>query len=207
MMPAYIKNKIRRSSMKKKLYIGIVAEIGAGKDAVAKYLEVFYQARVLRSSDLLGEILRMLKLDSKKRKNLQKLPIAIRNTFGAHTISKAMVHWMREQKNANIVIWNGIRYPSDVEEFKKLPNSVLIGISADLLKRFKWIKKRKEKSGEEKITYAKFLEEAGQDTEKNVAKIIEKNATYVIQNNKTITSLYKKIAKIIEEEQARLNMN
>lgn len=181
---------------KKKLYIGIVAQIGAGKDTVARYLEVFYNAKALRSSDMLGEILKILNLNSTKREYLQKLPVAVRNSFGVKTISRAMVGRMKKQKE-NIVIWNGIRYPSDVQEFNKLPNSILIGVTASERTRFNRIKKRKEKAGEENLTLAKFREEENRDTEKNALKLIA-DANYKIFNNRSVGALYKQIAKIIE---------
>lgn len=181
---------------KKKLYIGIVAQIGAGKDAAARYIEVFYGAKALRSSDMLGEILGILNLNPTKRENLQKLPIAIRSVFGKKIISHAMVERMKKQKE-HIVIWNGIRYPSDVDAFRKLPNSFLIGITAPERTRFNRIKKRKEKAGEENLTFAQFQKEQGKDTEINVLKIID-NANYNIFNNQTLNALYKKISRIIE---------
>ena len=198
MMPAYIKNKIWRSGMKKKLYIGIVAQIGAGKDTVARYIEVFYNAKALRSSDMLGEILEILNLDPTKRAHLQKLPVAIRNTFGSKTISRAMVRRMKKQKE-NIVIWNGIRYPSDVDEFRRLPNSILIGVVAPESVRFRRIKERKEKTGEENLTLKQFREEQGKETEINTLKLID-DADYKILNNKTLNTLHKQIAHIIESQ-------
>ena len=181
---------------KKKLYIGIVAQIGAGKDVAARYIETFYNAKALRSSDMLGEILEILNLNSKKRRNLQLLPIAIRSAFGPKAISRAMTARMKRQK-ANIVIWNGIRYPSDVAEFKKLPNAILVGITAPERLRFRRITKREEKTGEGALTFKQFRIEEARDTEKNALMLIA-GADYKIENNRSLNRLHKELSKIME---------
>lgn len=191
--------------MENKLFLGIVGPIGSGKDTAGSYLKIYHNASVLVSSELLGTILSLLKLDPEKREFLQKLPIILRETFGSTVITDAMIENMRETKKA-ISVWNGVRFPSDVEGIRSLPNSAIIGITANPIVRFNRIKERGQKSGEKDLTWEQFEYESLKPTEQATSHILKYDSDIVLDNSGTVDELHQKIDQFIKDMKKKFNI-
>lgn len=183
----------------KTIYIGLAGEVASGKDLFSAIANVYFGAKVFRSSDLLGEILTILGCDHKSRTLLIKLPILLRKEFGENIISRAMIIRMKSlNKETRFVIWNGVRFPSDVRAIKKLSHSYIVGIETKFDLRLKRLRKRKEKTGENKIGKKELLAISEKETECGVRKIVAR-ADFRITNNGTEIAFHNKIRKLLNQ--------
>lgn len=178
-----------------KLYLGVCGEIGSGKDTIGNYLKIYKNATVLVSSELLGNILKILHCNYEDRNLLQKLPLGLRESLGETVITNAMITDMLSARK-KIVVWNGIRFPSDSTGVKNLPNSFIVGIDVKPETRFNRIRERKQKSGEGDMTWEEFLEISNRPTEQSIRKIISE-ADFVIDNNGTEEKFREQIDDLI----------
>lgn len=157
-----------------KLIIGIAGENGAGKTTWAEFLkEAAARKKVsverISSGDILAESLKSLGIEP-TRENLQKHAVDIDKTFGHGVLSEAVRQRVAESK-ADIAVFDGMRWESDVEMIKQFENHTIIYITADAQIRWKRAKARNKKPGEDKISFARFLEEDSAPTETYIPRI------------------------------------
>ncbi|MBU2025799.1 MAG: AAA family ATPase [Patescibacteria group bacterium] len=180
--------------MRKKVFIGLSGEPGSGKDTVAKIIKEEFGAKVLTSSYLLKRSLSIF-LDEFSRKDMIWYVKELTKQFGEDIISKAMIKSMKRFKR-EMVVFNGVRLPSDCEYLKK-EKARLIYITADPRLRWKRIRIRNEKT-DDNASWEKFMQMHYEKTEISVPKIGEK-ADYVIENNGTREDLKNKVVEVIEK--------
>jgi len=166
-----------------KKIIGLVGEIGSGKGTFVEVLKSVLPHTtidVVKFSRVLSDILDTLCLDQ-TRDNLQRLALMLKNTFGDDVYSEA-VRQRILKNDAEIVIVDGIRFPSDISMVRNLPNSYLVYLTADQEVRFNRIIKRNEKIGEGELTFQNFR---AQEAAPNESYITEIGATadFAIKNN------------------------
>ena len=178
----------------KKIYIGLVGEASSGKDTIAKFLEKHFQARILTSSFLLKTSLKVF-IDEFSRKDLIWYVRELTKHFGDDIISKAMVKSMRSFDD-KVVVFNGVRLPSDYEMLRKQGAS-LIYITAGSKLRWKRSVKRQEKT-DDGVPYDEFMDMQKSKTEINVPAIGEK-ADYKIVNDGTLKDLENKAIAVMKE--------
>ena len=180
--------------MNKKLIIGLVGEIAAGKSTAIEYLKEKYNADSYRFSDPLRDVLDCLCLDM-NRKNMQILSLILRENFGQDLLAKIISERARNNNNAIIAI-DGVRRPADIEYLKKLPEFKLVYITTDLKTRYERLTKRAENSDDTNKTFEQFKKDHEAETELEIP-IIGQTASYKIDNSGTKEELYKQIDKII----------
>ncbi len=132
--------------MKKRYIIGISGAFGSGKSTAADYFETKGYKKIYLSSFLEKEALkRKLPLT---RKILQDIGNEFRERNGSGVLMKKAL--TRLKNNEKIVI-DGIRNLGEIEELRKVKNSIIVGIVADRNIRFDRLKKlkRREKLNEE----------------------------------------------------------
>ena len=155
-----------------KIIIGVVGEKGSGKGTFAKLLqEVLPQKtiEVIRSSDILKQTLQLWGLPE-TRGNLQRLTIMVEQAFGSGTLSHT-VHEKLVNSQADIVIFDGVRWEVDVEMLRQFPQNFLVYITADPHIRHERTKVRGEKAGEENATFEQFMREEQALTEVLIPEI------------------------------------
>lgn len=182
-----------------KTIIGLVGEKGSGKETFGNLLqEIAPQKKIVRvrSSDILSETLSIWDIP-KTRENLQDLAIYMDQGFGKGTLSKAVFSRI-EKVEADIVIFDGVRWQTDVDLIRKFPNNFLVYVTADLDVRFKRTKARKEKTSEEGTTLEQFTNEEKKLTEMDIPKIAE-SADFKIENNGNLEELKEKIKFLAEK--------
>ncbi|MCG2695655.1 AAA family ATPase [Candidatus Parcubacteria bacterium] len=184
--------------MKNKIVIGLIGEKGSGKGTVAKYLIEKYGAIHYGTSKILRRTIEDLHLPV-TRNNLVKLALVLKEGFWPSVVIDALISDM-EKNGSDIIIADGIRMHGDVKPFKKKygKNFYLIYVKADIKTRYERVKKRKEKSGEDKLSFVEFLAEEARLTEVSIHEI-GSTADFTIDNNKDQKELFKQIEKIMDK--------
>jgi len=176
-----------------KLYIGLVGEKGGGKETFVQFLKEAAKDKSvahIRSSDILAETLSMYDLPL-TRSNLQHIAIVLDDGFGKGTVTSAVAKQMREHP-ADIVIFDGVRWHTDAGMIKHFENSYLLYIAAPLNTRFERVRSRKEKAGEEGVSFEQFLKEEQVRTEIEIPDI-GKGADTVLNNDGSLQDFKKKV--------------
>ncbi len=184
------------------IVIGLVGEKGGGKGKVAEILKTLQTPKLpvthLRSSDLLLEIAGLVGICPKKvsRAQLIRLAVDLVKNFGEGCISEGMRR--KINRHDGIVIFDGIRLPTDAPMIRNFSPNLLIYVTADTIVRFERVRKRKEKAGEGSMTYEQFLVEENLETERHIPEI-GKTADIRINNNGTYHDLRSRVIQIFHE--------
>lgn len=175
---------------KQKIYIGLVGEKGSGKDTVTEFLKKLLPGKKIDHvtfSDVLSETLNLWFIP-RTRANYQKLVPMMVDTFGNSTLATITRH-RAEALKANIVCIPGMRWPADLRMVRSLnkdgSRSFVVYVTAPAKIRYLRLKKRRQKVGEEKTTFRKFMREEKARTEVDIAKI-GKKADLTIVNDGTM---------------------
>ena len=165
------------------LVIGVVGEKGAGKDTFSSILlRMLTGKRVvkLRFSDILLDTLKMWGIEA-TRHNLQRMAIIMDAEFGRGTLTKA-ARLRISQIEADVVLLEGVRWKSDVPMLRSFERNVLVYVTADSRVRWERTRRRGEKVGESKATYAQFMSEEKADTERDIVSIGEEADVKLVNN-------------------------
>lgn len=190
------------STSDKKLIIGLVGEKGGGKGTFTKVLRSIAPGRSIthiQFRDVIQETLELWGIPA-TRQNLTKLAVAMNSTF-----EDAITHaTLRKADNvkSDIVIFDGIRWQGNIEGLRKLPNNVLVYVTADPEIRYQRAKARKEKVGEESLTFEEFMKEEQLKTELLIPQI-GKTADFTITNNGTPEEFKNQVKDFYREVQSR----
>ena len=186
-----------------KLIIGLVGEKGGGKGSfVASFEKIAKDKKIekVNFSDVLKETLILWDLPI-SRQNLTKLSVSMNDVFGPGTLTHVTTKRI-SNSTADIVFLDGVRWKSDLEFIRGLPNSLLIYITADPKIRFERTRARKEKAGEEKTSFEQFLREEKLQTELLIPEI-GKTADFTITNNGTLEEFKNQVKNFYREVQSR----
>lgn len=181
-----------------KIVIGLIGEKGAGKGTVSDYLIEKYGAIHYGTSKILRRTLEDLHLPV-TRDNLTKLALVLKEGYGPSVVIDSLIMDM-EKNGSDIIIADGIRMHGDVEPFRKKygKNFFLVYVTADARKRYERIKKRKEKDGEDKLTFIEFLAEEAKLTEISIHEI-GKQADFTLNNDKGKKELIEQTEKMLKK--------
>ncbi len=176
------------------MIIGFVGQAGAGKGTAAEMLASNMKGQIFTFSDILSDILKRL-FKEKSRDNLIKMSTALREAFGQDALANVMEQQVKESP-AEIVIVDGIRRMEDIEDLQKEPNFHLVEVSAAPEVRFERLKKRKEKAGEENMTWEDFLAMGKRETEKTIAGVATQ-ADHKIENDSDFEAFKAKLDSLV----------
>ncbi|MDO8504797.1 MAG: hypothetical protein Q7S36_02995 [Candidatus Liptonbacteria bacterium] len=179
-----------------KLYLGVVGEKRAGKDTFCDIFRHLAESErfivsVHSYSDIIGKCLDTLCL-SRSRENMQKFSPAIEKYFGAGTLSRTMTERVL-LTDADIVIIQGIRWMTDLEELRWL-GGTLVYVTADKEVRFARSRRNSEKPDEMGISREKFEEQENAQTELYIPQIAVQ-ADFRFDNNGTEKEFATGVAK------------
>lgn len=183
-----------------KIIIGLSGKKGAGKGLFVEFLtelanEKNLSVRQIKSSDILSGILKLCGIPA-SRLNLQTIASLLVSGFGNGVISKA-VSAQIEESLADIVVFDGVRWLSDVQMIKKFPGGKLVFIDAEKTIRYGRIKNRGEKPEENDLAFGQFEAEEKALTENFIPKIREM-ADFVLKNNGSKKTFRIKIEYFLE---------
>lgn len=177
-----------------RLVIGLVGEQGGGKGTFTKLLQAAigstFSLEKIGSGDLLIETLNLWNIPT-SRANLQKLVVAMNQTYGEGSVTRA-VQKRIENCKSEIIIIDSIRLLTDLEMLRGFPDSLLVYIAATQEKRYQRIRARKEKVGEEFATFEQFQQEELAGTEIYISQIANK-ADFRINNDTTVADYQKQV--------------
>ncbi|MEN9649828.1 MAG: hypothetical protein RL094_795 [Candidatus Parcubacteria bacterium] len=154
------------------LIIGLVGQKGSGKGTFIDLLrDIAPDKKIVRvgSVDVLKETLALWDIPQNRR-NLQDLAIIMDQRYGIGSLSHA-VQLRIEQIDADIVVFDGIRWDTDVAVLRSFNQNFLVYVTADVKTRYTRTKTRHEKVGEDTTTYEQFVEEEKVATELKIADI------------------------------------
>ena len=181
------------------MYIGLVAEKGAGKGLFIKTLQKLLPEKnivSIRFSNVLNDILIILEKE-RTRENLQTVVTALRGAFHDDGILNAPMRNRIKSINADIIILDGLRKPEEILLLREF-NGVLIYISAAARDRFEWRKKDAENKDEREMSWERFLKLEQSPAEASIRMIGETMADYKIENNGTIAEFEKKMREVMD---------
>ena len=179
-----------------KIIIGLTGRIASGKDTIGKYLSEEYSAQKIRFSTLLRDILEIIDLPD-SRENMQDLSTILRKRFGENILAKAMMK-LAKNTNNNLIVIDGVRRITDVENFKKLKKFFLIYIDVRQDNRYQRATARNENPGDDTLSREKFNKRDLAETEVQIESLKEK-ADFVIDNNGSLTETHEQIKKYIKD--------
>jgi dephospho-CoA kinase len=176
-----------------KKIIGLIGEMGAGKDTACSYIKENYKnVYFLKFSDALTEILKMF-FDEVKREDQQWLSSSLREKFGQDILVKALVKKI-EGIGDGIIILNGVRRPDDFKALRSIGGK-LIYVTSDPKIRWERVKIRGEKADDD-VPFEKFIE-MGKAEAESLISAIGAEADFKLDNNGSKEQLYEQIKKII----------
>lgn len=182
--------------MKNKIIIGLVGTLASGKGAVKEYLINNHEAKGCKFSDIFRDVLNRLNIPI-TRDNLQKVSTSLRSNFGEDLLSKTIISDVGKI-DSKIVIVDGIRRFTDMNNLKNLPNFFILAVDADSKLRYERMKARNENEGDSSKTYEDFLKDENAEADRQIPEVI-KTADFLIENNGTLEDLHRQIDKIIEK--------
>jgi len=177
-----------------KKIIGIVGEMGTGKDTFCEYVKKEYKdVYFLRFSDGLTEALKVF-FDDIKREDQQWLSSALRERFGQDILVKALIKKVNSIRDG-VIILNGVRRPDDFNALREIGGK-LVYITADPKKRWERVVLRKEKTDDD-VPFEKFLE-LGRAEAEQLITVIGAEADFKIENNGSKEEFYEQVKKLID---------
>ncbi len=180
-----------------KIIIGVVGKKLSGKGTFGKYVKECIHGEeiaLLSFSDVLRDTLVLWGLPV-TRHNLQRLAIVMNMEFGEGTLTRAVLFRL-EQLETEIVVVDGIRWLSDRDMLRSMPNFVLVYIVADIQVRYVR-RKAGQKTGEAEVSWEQFLEEEKAYTEQFIEEI-GRGADCILENNGTREDYRKKVLSFVE---------
>ena len=180
--------------MTKKIILGFVGDLAAGKGTVAQYLSKKYNTNTYRFSTMLRDILNRIYVPE-TRENLQKISTLLRENFSQDVMSNVIAKDVENDPN-DIVVVEGIRRPTDITYLQELNGFHLIYITAEAKTRWERLVLRKENPGDESKTFEEFLADEQAEADRLI-KSLGQQAEITIDNNASIDELYKQVENII----------
>lgn len=178
-----------------KTVIGLIGENGSGKETfVDLFTEHVGKEKVthLRTVGILHETLDLWKIEQ-TRKNLQVLAIQM-EIFGAGTLTNALRSRV-EESQTDFVIYDCIRWQSDLNLVTSFPHHLLVYVTADPKIRWERTRKRNKKIGEGKATFEEFLENEKRATETQI-KQFGAQADFTITNNSSLEEFKSQVSSL-----------
>ena len=165
-----------------KLVIGVVGENRAGKATFTNFLAGLTSKSVGVEvfSNVLRETLEIWNIPPTRR-NLQKLPVIMKQEYGDDVLSNAIFHRVLKRPE-DIIILDGVRWESDRDLVRRFQNNLLVYVTAPAEIRWKRAQEANEKEGDSEKTYDMFMEEEKAPTELDIPKI-GATADFKIVNN------------------------
>ncbi len=177
-----------------KIIIGLVGTLASGKETIKKYLVEKYEAKDCKFSSSLRDVLDRLSL-SVSRGNLQKISTVLREAFGENLLAKTIAS-DASKLDSKIVVIDGVRRFTDLENLNQLPNFILVKVDADPKIRYERMKIRNENEGDDQKTYEEFLADHEKEADRQIHDVM-KSAKYEIENSGNLENLYKQIDEIL----------
>lgn len=176
--------------------IGVVGEIGSGKDEVLKYLSARYDIPYISTGDIVRDIARKENIEA-TRENLAKISKRCFNELGRGCFIRRAAEEILH-RGWQIAGISGVRSPEDVAIMKDLFGKGFILIRVDISDpqiRFERVRLRHEER--DPLTFSQFLEQ--DRNEENTFHISRtgREADYILNNDGSLDDLHKQIDMLV----------
>lgn len=184
-------------------YLGIIAEIKAGKGTVADIVAELVSrnggtTQLINYSDPMRDCLKVgLTHVVRDRDAYQRFAVGCRDVFGPDVWAKE-VDFRARQSTARFVVLAGMRWPPDLPLVKALPNSYALYLTAPQQKRWEWTRAKNEKPGDAEKTWEQFQLEDKAETERYIGDI-GKQADGFIRNDGTLDDLRRRVHLLLRD--------
>ncbi len=185
------------------LPIGLIGPIGAGKEAFWKILrEILSPLTTIdrfSTSNLLGGVLDILGIP-RERSDLQRVALALDRHYCKGVVSRAVAKNMLDS-GKKVVVFDSIRWPTDMKAVRDrsvFPQSLVVRLRADQRTRWERVQTRKEKRGENGISFAAFQRSERVGTETSIARLA-RQADVVIDNDGTFDDLRSRVEQFVKD--------
>lgn len=178
-----------------KIIIGLIGRPGVGKDTVVALMQEITDKKIEKfsfSRILIDEYCAHLGIEP-THPNLQYIGDAIRPEW-LHARAKEYI----EASNADIIIIPSIRRSADFAFVQSFPHHRLIGVEADEKVAYERMKMRKEKPGEEHLTWDAYQTLRNAPIDQEVGDLLGK-AEVTLQNSGTLEDLKESVQKIMSD--------
>lgn len=178
--------------MNKKI-LAFTGQIASGKGTACAFFVDRYEARLVKFSSILRDVLDRLYL-AQSRDTMQQLSFALRGAFGQDIFAKAIANDVTTL-NAPLIVIDGVRRPYDVECLKVLDGFHLIAIETDERLRYDRVIKRNENHGDAEKSWEQFLADEQADAEASIPEIM-KQANEYVHNNGSLDDFYRQLEAV-----------
>lgn len=128
---------------------------------------------------------------------MQTLSTILRKNFGENLLAKAMLAQAKKAE-AKIIVIDGIRRFTDIENFGSLKKFHLVFIATNQEIRYQRYIKRNENPGDDSMTFEDFKKKDQAEADRQVPEVA-KQAKFVIDNNGGLQELYQRVEEILKE--------
>lgn len=182
--------------MSKKVIIGLVGDLAAGKGLLTAYLKEKYGVNGYRFSTILRDILDRLYLPQ-QRDFQQKLSTLLRENFSQDILGRIIAEDVKHDPN-DLVLVDGIRRASDITYLSQLPGFSLVYLTADPKIRWERLIARDENPGDAQKTFEQFLQDEQTEADRTI-KATGATAKYTLENNGTVEEIQQKIDELVQK--------
>ena len=185
----------------KRIKIGLVGQIRAGKQEVVNYLKKKGFLYFSLSDEVREEAWRR-GIKKFSRKDLQDIGDDLRKRFGVDVLARRIYKKLLKQENGRMVV-DSIRNPAEVRFLRRWGNFFLVGVKALRRIRYGRVLKAVREGDGKLIRWEEFLKADRRDWgvgQKNFGQQVGKTmaeADFVIRNNKGLDELYAQIEAIL----------
>jgi dephospho-CoA kinase len=180
--------------MQKKIIIGLVGGLAAGKGTIAQYAKEKYSASTHRFSTMLRDVLNRLYLNI-SRENMQLLSTILRKNFGEDLMAKVIAKDV-EADTSQVVIVDGVRRFADIKYLRQIDGFILARVVADVNTRYQRLTQRGENEDDKNKTLEQFVEDHKKEADLEIPAVMDE-ADLEIDNNGNLDDLYSQLDKII----------
>jgi dephospho-CoA kinase len=179
-----------------KIILGIVGEIGSGKDTVAAYLCERHGAATHRFSSAMTDCLERLGLE-KTRENTAAFSEIVRHQYGEDTFGRVIARDCAADA-AGLIVANGLRRAEDLAPLRALTGFRLVFLTMPAALRYQHIRNRGEKAEEHAMTWEKFQENEQLPTEAAI-RDLGAQADFTLDNAGDLAHLYAQVDEMIKK--------
>lgn len=186
------------------MVIGIIGENGAGKGTLIKMLceELGEGCAVLSTGRILLQTLASWHVPP-TRANMQLLPVVMEQAYGIGALARVMSADIA-QSQERIVFYDAVRWLSDVQAVRRSEQrNILVYVTAEKQLRYERLRLRRQKAGEEYMTWEQFIAEEEAATEIMIP-VLARGADTVISNNGNEANLRMQVRALRDTIQAAL---
>ncbi|MFH1236231.1 MAG: AAA family ATPase [Parcubacteria group bacterium] len=178
------------------MIIGLTGPLAAGKGTIVKYLVENYQARQVRFSDPLRDIIHRLYKDQ-TRENMSHLATFLRSEFGGNILIDTVLEDIKKM-DGSLFVLDGMRHIDEYRILSERHDFRMWAVDADMKTRYERIIKRGENASDTTLTYDRFQKQHELITEVHISELMAKAHEH-IDNNGSFEDLYAQVEVLMKK--------